>query len=216
VTGGQQWAADALVPLPCGGQQGAGAARTGAEPVLEDDSHLHPGAVRHGEKLVDLREAEGRRLLQEHRHTRAQALDGQRDVRAGWGADVREVQPAALWPGLPECSGQVAAPVADPVPGREVPGPRRLEVHASDYRRPPALAGNRGGMRGRDRARADDQRPPQRHSPAPTETIPNGPMAAEGERAAILPGVSCLIVMCPLLREWKAYSHRNRSPEPAQ
>ena len=178
VTGGHQRAADALVLLSAADQQGAGAARTGAEPVLEDNSHVHPGALADGKKLVDLGKAQRRRLLQEHRHTRAQALGGQRNVRAGRGADVREVQPAAPWPGMPECSGQVAAPVVDPMAGREVPGPRRLEVHARDHRRPPALAGNCGGMRGRDRTRADDQRPPRCHSPAPTVATSSGPMAA--------------------------------------
>jgi hypothetical protein len=63
VTRGHQRPADALLRRPVDGQQCPRATCTGAEPVLEDDGDVHPSALGDGEKLVDLRKAERRRLL---------------------------------------------------------------------------------------------------------------------------------------------------------
>ena len=197
VARGQERPADAIVQSPAVRQQSLRPACTGAEPVLEDDGNVHPGALGDGDQLVGLGKAQRRRLLQEHRHTSLEALDRQRDVRAGWSADVREVHPAAVGPGLAKCGAQVVAPALDPVPGGETLGPRRVDVHPRDDHCARAVAGDRGGVRARDRARADDQCAPEVDNPTPSSrrAASTACLIAIDKHAATAPRVSYIIVM---------------------
>jgi hypothetical protein len=163
--------------------------------VLEDDRDVHAGLLGDREQLVGLLEAERRRLLQEHWHTGLQALHRQRDVRTGWGADVREVQSTTVGPGLPQCGAQVCAPALDPVARCEVPGPQRLKVDTGDDHRPRTVGGDCGGVRTRDAAGADDQRAPQGHSWLPRSATSTARLVAVDLVADIAANVSCIIVI---------------------